>query len=676
MGAVQRTLAVLAALVAFTAVTAGCLVPDPADGVYQCASSGQQCPSGYSCIDGACYKNGHGPGDMGTGGNGSDSDMTDTTPAVLPSASTSSASVQPATAVANGVSEATVTIIVRDADGNPMRRATVFLTVSGTGNHITQPDFTDDTGTTTGRVSSTVAEKKTITAALGSASSEIVVTAPIEFTTPVPVNLLFSSQPSNGAPHAILNPPILVKAVDADNMPFTGPSVTITIALVDTATPTGAVLSGSLKVSTTQGVAKFDTLSIDKAGSGFKLTATAGALSATSSPFTVSDSLPSPPTAVTATNSNASTVTVTWTSPDVDHFELARSTVSGGPYTTIAMPTGTTKSYVDKTLLRGTYYYVVKAVTSVGASGGSMEASGESHQELCVANNTAGTGSVTVVSADMRDSALGSIRSFTNGLNAPFGLAASPGLTGQIFVANNGSTNNAAIYPRTEDAVGNNAAPVLFTGPASSALSAPTGIAYDATHDEIVVVSTGNNSIMGFPRSASGTSSPTWSIVGAATGLSVPEGVTVDGANGEVYVSNFGNSRILTFRRTDCTTVGSNCAPFRTWTNLNGSIIGPVGLYFDAGTLFIANQSGNSVSSFDTAHAIAAGASSPAATRIVAATSFSSPSGLVANATQMFVTNSSNVIVLPRTASGSSVSGQAITAGGVINGPIGIAFCN
>jgi Big-like domain-containing protein/fibronectin type III domain protein len=659
-------MAALPALLALAA--AGCFKVEPKGGLYSCA---QGCPSDYSCspIDQRCWPTGTGPQTM------TDHDMSG--PMATPSSSTSSASGQPSSAVANGSSQVTITVTVRDTGGSPIANAQVFLSSTGTGNTIMQPDPTDDKGSTSGRISSTVGEVKTITAALGGAGSTIVVTTHVEFTVPMPVNLLFSTQPGNTAPHAILSPAVLVKAVDADNLPFNGPSVSITISLVDTATPTGATLSGSVTVNTTNGIAKFDTLSIDKAGAGFKLTAKANGLIATSAPFTVSDSLPSPPTNVTAVNSNASTITVSWTSPDVDHFTVSRGTTAGGPYTSIATPTGTTKSIVDKNLLKGTYYYIVTASTSVGDSGGSGEASGESHQELCVANATAnnGDGSVTVISGDSRDSALGSVRSFTTGLSAPYGLATLNGTAGQIFVVNNGN-NTVAIYPRTEDALTNDTAPVILSGPTgSTGLNTPTSIAYDATHDEIIIANTGNNSVMGFVRTASGAMAPKWTIVGAATGLSVPEGIAVDGVNGYIYVGNFGNNKILTFQRSVCLTQ-ANCAPYRTWTNSGGSIAGPAGLYFDGGTLFVANTNANNVASFDNAFNVAAGTSALAATRIVAATNFSAVNGVVANATLLFVANGYSVIALPRAASGTTVTGTSISAGGVLNGATGIAFCN
>jgi cellulose 1,4-beta-cellobiosidase len=53
---------------------------------------------------------------------------------------------------------------------------------------------------------------------------------------------------------------------------------------------------------------------------------------------------------------------------------VKRSTTSGGPYTLIASPTGTT--YTNTGLQSGaTYYYVVSAVNAAGESPNSSQAS-------------------------------------------------------------------------------------------------------------------------------------------------------------------------------------------------------------------------------------------------------------------------------------------------------------
>src|SRR5205807_1139680 len=61
-------------------------------------------------------------------------------------------------------------------------------------------------------------------------------------------------------------------------------------------------------------------------------------------------------------------VGMSWSGPSgATSYKVGRSTTSGGPYTTIASPTGT--GYTDTGLTNGTtYYYVVAAVNPAGAS--------------------------------------------------------------------------------------------------------------------------------------------------------------------------------------------------------------------------------------------------------------------------------------------------------------------
>jgi len=83
---------------------------------------------------------------------------------------------------------------------------------------------------------------------------------------------------------------------------------------------------------------------------------------------------PSAPTALAATAGNAQ-VSLTWNaSTGATSYHVKRATTSGGPYTQVAAPTGT--SDTDSGLTNGTtYYYVVSAVNSAGESGNSSQAS-------------------------------------------------------------------------------------------------------------------------------------------------------------------------------------------------------------------------------------------------------------------------------------------------------------
>jgi hypothetical protein len=61
-------------LVAVALLIGGCWTPNPPDGAFACNPTGKACPDGYTCIESACWRNGHQP-DLAVGEG--DVDMTD-----------------------------------------------------------------------------------------------------------------------------------------------------------------------------------------------------------------------------------------------------------------------------------------------------------------------------------------------------------------------------------------------------------------------------------------------------------------------------------------------------------------------------------------------------------------------------------------------------------------------
>jgi adhesin/invasin len=97
-----------------------------------------------------------------------------------PSAAQSSVTASPGSIAASaGESSSTITVVVRDARGNPVPGQAVTLTAGGAGVSLQQPGATDAAGTTTGRFSATAAGAHTVTAAVGDTplgSTDVVVT--------------------------------------------------------------------------------------------------------------------------------------------------------------------------------------------------------------------------------------------------------------------------------------------------------------------------------------------------------------------------------------------------------------------------------------------------------------------------------------------------------------------
>jgi hypothetical protein len=98
--------------------------------------------------------------------------------------------------------------------------------------------------------------------------------------------LAFTQQPSTSVAGQPLTPAVQVTALDPAGNPVPGFTGSITLALGNN--PGGGTLGGTTTVAAVNGVASFSTLTLDKTGTGYWLTATATGLNAaTSSAFTI-----------------------------------------------------------------------------------------------------------------------------------------------------------------------------------------------------------------------------------------------------------------------------------------------------------------------------------------------------------------------------------------------------
>jgi hypothetical protein len=99
--------------------------------------------------------------------------------------------------------------------------------------------------------------------------------------------LAFQQQPpATAASASAFTPAVAVSVLDASNNVVANSSATITLAIGTN--PGGGILSGTLTQNAVNGVATFPGLSIDKAGNGYTLTASSGALTgATSNTFNI-----------------------------------------------------------------------------------------------------------------------------------------------------------------------------------------------------------------------------------------------------------------------------------------------------------------------------------------------------------------------------------------------------
>src|SRR5207249_3670908 len=88
----------------------------------------------------------------------------------------------------------------------------------------------------------------------------------------VATQLVFSVQPSTTTAGAEITPAVQITAQDGNGNTATGFTGNVTVAIGTN--PSGGVLAGTLTHAAAGGVATFSGLSIDKAGTGYTLTAT------------------------------------------------------------------------------------------------------------------------------------------------------------------------------------------------------------------------------------------------------------------------------------------------------------------------------------------------------------------------------------------------------------------
>jgi hypothetical protein len=192
------------------------------------------------------------------------------------SSTTSTVVAAPTTITASsGSSSATITVTVKDALGNPVAGASVVLAATGVGNSVTQPASpTDANGVATGHLSSTTVGAKVVSATIG--STLVTQTDTVSVAPAVAASLAFTVQPTTTVATTAITPPVQVTARDAFGNRATGFTGNVTVAIGTN--PGGGTLTGTLTAVADTGVATFANVRIDKAGSGYTLVASSGAL--------------------------------------------------------------------------------------------------------------------------------------------------------------------------------------------------------------------------------------------------------------------------------------------------------------------------------------------------------------------------------------------------------------
>ena len=180
------------------------------------------------------------------------------------------------------------------------------LSYAGSGNKVNAP-------TSAGTYTFTTQSKSGTTGTLTNIQTQPVVTV----TAAAANKLAFGQQPTTTAAGASISPAVTVQIQDQFGNVTTS---TANVAMAIGTNPAGGTLSGTTSVAAVNGTATFSTLNIDKAGTGYTLSASSGALpGATSSAFNITagavsagnSTVSANPTSVIADGSTTSTITVT-----------------------------------------------------------------------------------------------------------------------------------------------------------------------------------------------------------------------------------------------------------------------------------------------------------------------------------------------------------------------------
>lgn len=200
--------------------------------------------------------------------------------------------------IANGSDKATMSVVVADQSASPIADQPVEVEVTpAKGVIISLPAPTDKNGRTTVTLTSTVAGIKTIVVKISDATGAL---HPIQqqgmvtFVAGPAAKLAFVKQPTSAIAATAIAPAIEVDLLDANDNNVHGEDSGTPISLYLIAGTAGATLGGTTTVTSAVGEAMFTDLTVDLAGTGYRLAAVAGDLMpGASDPFDITAGGPS-----------------------------------------------------------------------------------------------------------------------------------------------------------------------------------------------------------------------------------------------------------------------------------------------------------------------------------------------------------------------------------------------
>ena len=196
---------------------------------------------------------------------------------------------QPASTTAGEVISPPVRVELIDGQGNVVtgQNRTVSLQLQGTGGTLSGTTSATTSGGVATFSNLSVSHAGTYTLRASATGVNAATSSSFSVSPGAAAKLAFLTQPSAVDAGAAITPAVRVEVLDAGNNPVTSFSGPVTIAIANNP-PGDGVLTGTLTVNASGGVATFADLEIDRSGSGYTLRATStGLTAATSSSFNV-----------------------------------------------------------------------------------------------------------------------------------------------------------------------------------------------------------------------------------------------------------------------------------------------------------------------------------------------------------------------------------------------------
>src|SRR5213080_4601006 len=375
----------------------------------------------------------------------------------------------------------------------------------------------------------------TLTAAFGSAAP-VDTSVPFDITQgpppppPPPTHLRFTQQPQQTTEAgATITPPVQVAAFDASDHVVQGFTGAIGLALEPASN--GGTLSGGTPINAVNGIATFPSLSVDKAGTGYTLRATASGLTdGTSNTFNVT---PPPPT--------TGDLTVTTSTTGSSQPASYTVTVDGGSSRTISANGGTT-TYIGLSATSHTVALTdvpANCTASGGASHTVTVTAGQTTTEPFSISCAATTGDLTVTAATTGSSQPASYTVTVDGGSSRT-ISANGGTT--TYTGLSATSHTVALTDVPTNCTASGGASHTVTVTAGQTTTEPFSISCVATTGSLTVstTTTGPEQPSGYTVSVTGGGSQTVGATGSVTFTGLVTGshtVTLSGAPTNCSVS-------------------------------------------------------------------------------------------------------------------------------------------